>query len=46
VVKKGESLYSLSKKYSTTVDVLKKVNHLKKEALQVGQKIKIPKKIT
>jgi len=44
VVKKGESLYSLSKKYSTTVDVLKKVNHLKKEALQVGQKIKIPKK--
>jgi len=46
VVKKGESLYSLAKKYSTTVDVLKKVNHLKKEALQVGQKIKIPKKIT
>lgn len=46
VVKKSESLYSLSKKYSTTVDVLKKVNHLKKEALQVGQKIKIPKKIT
>jgi len=46
VVQKGESLYSLSKKYSTTVDVLKKVNHLKKEALQVGQKIKIPKKIT
>ena len=44
VVKKGESLYSLSKKYSTTVDVLKKVNHLKKEALQVGQKLKIPKK--
>ncbi len=44
VVKKGESLYSLSKKYDTTVDVLKKVNHLKKEALQVGQKIKIPKK--
>jgi LysM repeat protein len=44
VVKKGDSLYSLSKKYGTTVDVLKKINHLKKEALQVGQKIKIPKK--
>jgi LysM repeat protein len=44
VVKKGESLYSLSKKYGTTVDVLKKINHLNKEALQVGQKIKIPKK--
>lgn len=44
VVKKGDSLYSLSKKYGTTVDALKKINHLKKEALQVGQKIKIPKK--
>jgi LysM repeat protein len=44
VVKRGDSLYSLSKKYGTTVDALKKINHLKKEALQVGQKIKIPKK--
>ena len=44
VVKRGDSLYSLSKKYGTTVDALKKVNRLKKEALQVGQKIKIPKK--
>lgn len=44
VIKKGESLYSLSKKYGTTVEAIKKVNHLKKEALQVGQKIKIPKK--
>ena len=44
VVKRGDSLYSLSRKYGTTVDALKKINHLKKEALQVGQKIKIPKK--
>ena len=44
VVKRGDSLYSISKKYGTTVDALKKVNRLKKEALQVGQKIKIPKK--
>lgn len=44
VVKRGDSLYSLSKKYGTTVEDLKKLNHLKKEALQVGQKIKIPKK--
>jgi hypothetical protein len=44
VVKRGDSLYSLSKKYGTTVEALKKVNHLKKEALQIGQKIKIPKK--
>jgi len=44
VVKRGDSLYSLSRKYGTTVDALKKINHLKKEALAVGQKIKIPKK--
>lgn len=44
VVKRGDSLYSLSKKYGTSVEALKKINHLKKEALQVGQKIKIPKK--
>ncbi len=43
-VKAGDSLYSLSKKFHTTVDALKKANHLKKDALQVGQAIKIPKK--
>lgn len=44
IVKSGDSLYSLSKKYHTTVDALKRANHLKNVALQVGQKIKIPKK--
>lgn len=43
-VKSGDSLYGLSKKYHTTVEALKKANHLKKDALQVGQEIKIPKK--
>ena len=43
-VKRGDSLYSLSKKYGTTVEAIKKLNHLKNEGLQVGQKIKIPKK--
>jgi len=46
VVKRGDSLYSLSKKYGTTVEALKKVNHLKKEALQVWSKNQDPKKIT
>ena len=43
VVKKGDSLYSIAKKYKTTVEVLKKTNKLKKDALQPGQKIKIKK---
>lgn len=43
-VKSGDSLYSLSKKYNTTVEDLKRANHMKKDALQVGQEIKLPKK--
>ena len=42
-VKKGDSLYSIAKKYKTTVEALKKANKLKKDALQPGQKIKIKK---
>jgi len=43
IVKKGDSLYSIAKKYKTTVEALKKSNKLKKDALQPGQKIKIKK---
>lgn len=42
-VKKGDSLYSIARKYKTTVAILKKTNKLKREALQPGQKIKIKK---
>ena len=42
-VKKGDSLYSIAKKYKTTVEALKKTNKLKKDALQPGQKLKIKK---
>jgi len=43
-VKKGESLYTISKKFKTTVETLKKINNLKKNDLQPGQKIKINQK--
>jgi LysM repeat protein len=42
-VRKGESLYTISKKFKTTVEALKKINNLKKNELQPGQKIKIKK---
>ena len=39
IVKKGDSLYSIAKKYNTTVDSLKKKNNLKTNNLSIGQKI-------
>lgn len=42
-VKKGETLYSISKKYKTSQDGLKEANKLKKgEAVRVGMVLKIP----
>jgi len=42
-VKKGESLYTIAHKNHTTVDALRKVNHIKKgEVLKVGKVITIP----
>ena len=43
VVKKGETLASISKKYHCTVADLKKWNGLKSNNLKVGQKLKIKK---
>ena len=42
VVKKGDTLYGVASKYKTTVAQLKKVNKLKSENLQIGQKLVIP----
>ena len=42
VVKKGDSLYGIAAKYKTTVPLLKKVNKLKSDSLQIGQKLSIP----
>ena len=38
-VKSGESLYSIAKKFNTTVDSIKKKNNLKSNLLSVGQKL-------
>lgn len=42
VVKSGDSLYSISKKYGISVDELMSVNNLKSTVLSVGQLLKIP----
>lgn len=42
IVKKGDSLYSIAKKFSTTVDELKKLNNLTSNVLQIGQELKVP----
>ncbi len=44
VVKKGDSLYSIAKKYNTSVDNLKSINNIITDSLAIGQIIKLPKK--
>lgn len=45
-VVKGDSLWSISKKYGTTVDKLKKANNLSSNLLSIGQKLIIPSDVT
>ena len=42
-VKKGETLFSIAKRYRTTVEKIKKANNLKSDSLKIGQKLKIKK---
>ena len=42
-VRKGETLSSIARKYSCTVNELKKWNGLKSNTVKVGQKLKIKK---
>ena len=43
VVKQGESLYTIAKKYKISIDSIKDANSMKRNELQVGQSLKIPK---
>ncbi|GAV21910.1 C40 family peptidase [Carboxydothermus pertinax] len=43
-VKKGDNLWILARRYNTTVDAIKKANHLKTDALKPGQKLVLPGK--
>ena len=39
VVKKGDNLYSIARKYNTSVDEIKKKNNLKSNLLSIGQEL-------
>ena len=41
-VQKGDSLYSIAKKYNTSVNILNNINNLTTNNLQIGQILKIP----
>lgn len=41
VVKKGDNLYSIAKKYNTSVDNIKSKNNLNSNILSIGQQLKI-----
>ena len=42
IVKKGDSLYQIAKKYNTTPDELKKLNNLTNNIISIGQELKVP----
>lgn len=42
VVKKGDSLYSIAKKYNTSVDEIKRYNNMSSNLLNIGDRIVIP----
>ena len=41
IVKKGDTLYSIAKKFNITVDEIKRINNLKTNNLSIGQKLKV-----
>lgn len=41
-VVKGDTLYSIAKRYNTTVDTIKNLNNLTSNTLSIGQVLKIP----
>src|SRR5690606_27148832 len=45
-VKKGDTLWAISRKYGMTVDELKKLNGLKSDLIHPGQKLKVKSNAT
>lgn len=45
IVKSGDSLWSIAKKFNTTVEELKNINNLNSNLISVNQILKIPQKI-
>jgi N-acetylmuramoyl-L-alanine amidase len=41
-VQKGDTLYSIAKKYKTTVSNLKTINHKRNDLIIIGEKLKVP----
>ena len=41
IVQKGDSLYSIAKKFNTSVDIIKRKNNLSSNLLNIGQKLNI-----
>lgn len=41
VVKKGHTLYSIAKKYNTTVKAIKALNNLKSNTIYIGQRLRL-----
>ncbi|MDB9822759.1 LysM peptidoglycan-binding domain-containing protein [Deltaproteobacteria bacterium] len=46
VVKKGDSLWKIAKRYNTTVNAIKSINKLQSTTLQIGQVLRISSGIT
>ncbi|PMP67887.1 MAG: hypothetical protein C0190_02375 [Thermodesulfobacterium geofontis] len=42
LIKKGDTLYSIAKKYNISVEELKKMNHIQDNTISIGQILKIP----
>jgi len=43
IVKSGDNLYAIARKYSISVDKLKEINNLSSNLLSIGQKLLVPK---
>ena len=44
-VQRGDALFKLAKKYNTTVELIKKSNHLENDSIRTGMKLKISKAV-